>query len=137
LMSTVAVKTTPVIIANKIQWVKPEQLTAERQQFEASLNAWRTVKNSGQLDRLRSFYMNDFNDYGKSLDVWWPKTAAEVQKAKGRPFQWREVTALIWRPDISDDEVTPGIKQPTTKRQYWMQSGNQWKIFFEGIIASS
>jgi L,D-transpeptidase YnhG len=147
LMSTVAVKTTPVIIANKIQWVKPEQLTAERQQFESSLTAWRTVKNSGQTDRLRSFYMSDFKDYGKSLDAWWPKAAGEVQKAKGRPFQWREVTALIWRPDASEkspnvmvvtyDEVAPGIKQPTTKRQYWMQTGNQWKIFFEGIIASS
>jgi L,D-transpeptidase YnhG len=147
LMAAVSVKTTPVIIANKIQWVKPEQLEAERQQFESSLSAWRTFKNSGQTDRLRNFYMNDFNDYGKTLDVWWPKTVSEIQKAKGKPFQWHEVTVLIWRPDLGEktphvmvvtyDEVAPGIKKPTTKRQYWMQSGTQWKIFFEGIIASS
>jgi hypothetical protein len=135
-----------VIIANKIQWVKPEQLNIERQQFEISLNAWRALKNAGQTDTLRSFYLNDFNEYGKSLDVWWPKTVSEIKRAKGRPFQWREVTILIWRPDASEktrnvmvvtyDEALPGSKQHTTKRQYWIQSGNQWKIFFEGIIAS-
>jgi lipoprotein-anchoring transpeptidase ErfK/SrfK len=147
LMSTVAVKTTPVIIANKIQWVKPEQLLPERQQFDVWLTAWRQAKNLGEPDRLRGFYLKDFNDYGKSLDVWWPTVTAELQRAKGRPFQWREVTTLIWRPDASEktsnvmvvtyDEVLPNVKKAVTKRQYWMQSGNQWKIFFEGTIASS
>ncbi len=147
LMHTVAVKTTPVIIANKVQWVKPEQLTAERQQFEVSLNAWRTAKNMSQLDRFRQFYMSDFNDYGKSLDVWWPSATQEIQKANGRAFQWQEVTTLMWRPDPSEktsnvmvvtyDEIQPYVKRPLTKRQYWMQSGNQWKIFFEGVIAAS
>ncbi len=147
LMNTVAVKTTPVIIASKVQWVKPEQLSAERQQFEASINAWRLAKNGAQTDRMRSFYASDFNDYKRSLDAWWPSAAAEIKKARNRPFQWREVTTLMWRPDAGEktanvmvvtyDEIQPGIKQPVTKRQYWIQSGSQWKIFFEGTIAAS
>jgi hypothetical protein len=38
---------------------------------------------------------------------------------------------------VTYDETVLGTKQNTTKRQYWMQVGNLWKIFFEGAIASS
>ncbi len=147
LMETVAVKSTPVIIANKLQWVKPALLAPERQQFETSFHAWQAAKNAGQTDHLRDFYMSDFNSYGRKLDTWWPRTLEEIAKAKGRPFQWSEVSALIWRPDASEkspnvmvvtyDEIQPSAKQAVTKRHYWMQSGNQWKIFFEGVIAPS
>jgi lipoprotein-anchoring transpeptidase ErfK/SrfK len=145
LMNTVTVKTTPVIITSKVQWVRPEQLLPERQQFEVSINAWRAAKNAGQTDQLRTFYAADFNDYGRSLDAWWPNVLVEIKKAKVSPFQWREVTTLMWRPEASEktpnvmvvtyDEIQPTTKKVLTKRQYWIQSGNQWKIFFEGIIA--
>ena len=147
LMATVAVKTTPVIIASKLQWVKPEQLTSERTKFEATLNSWREAKNNGQTDRLYSFYANDFNAYGKPLNAWWPNTLQEIEAANKRPFQWREVTTLVWHPEANDkasnvmivtyDEVVPKRKHPVTKRQYWLQIGNRWEIFFEGIIATS
>jgi L,D-transpeptidase YnhG len=147
LMSIVAVKTTPVIIASKLQWVKPEQLTSERKQFENVFNSWRDSKNNGQIDKLYSFYSTDFSAYGRSLSAWWPSTLKEIDRANKQPFQWREVTTLLWRPEGNDkssnvmivtyDEVMPKRKQPITKRQYWLQVGNQWKIFFEGIITAS
>jgi hypothetical protein len=103
------------------------------------------AKNAAQTDRLRTFYAADFNDYGRSLDAWWPSVLDEMKKAKNQPFQWREVTTLMWRPDAGEktanvmvvtyDEVHPTSKRTLTKRQYWIQSGNQWKIFFEGIIS--
>ena len=71
----------------------------------------------------------------------------EIEAANRRPFQWREVTLLAWHPEASDkssnvmvvtyDEILPKRKHPVTKRQYWLQVGNQWKIFFEGVIAAS
>ena len=147
LMALVAVKTTPVIIASKLQWVKPEQLTNERNRFETSLNSWREAKNSGNADRLYDFYVSDFNAYGKTLAAWWPSVQQEIALAKQAPFQWQEVTLLTWRPEASEkannimivtyDEKLPKRKQAITKRQYWLQVGNQWKIFFEGVIASS
>ena len=147
LMATVAVKTTPVIIASKLQWVKPEQLTSERVKFETVLSSWREAKNNGQTDRLYQFYTSDFNAYGKPLNVWWQSNLQEIEKANKQPFQWREVTTLAWHPEASDksanvmiltyDEMLPKRKHPVTKRQYWLQVGNQWKIFFEGIIAAS
>lgn len=147
LMTTVAVKTTPVVIASQLVWVNPAQLVPERTQFEISLNQWREAKSAGQIDKLYSFYMADFFNYGRTLKDWWPSTLAEVKTANKRPLQWRETTELMWRPDpnsknpnimvVTYDETILGNKQATTKRQYWMQLGNQWKIFFEGAIASS
>lgn len=144
LMATVAVKTTPVIIAHQLQWVQPAQLVPERQQFEASLNQWREAKNTAQIDRLYGFYMSDFYNYGKTLKDWWPSVQQDIKTANKRTFQWREVTTLMWRPDagsknpnimvVTFDESITGSKQANTKRQYWMQVGNQWKIFFEGTI---
>lgn len=147
LMALVAVKTTPVIISSKLQWVKPEQLTAERSKFESTLVSWRDAKNSRKTDMLYNFYSSDFSAYGKSLAVWWPGTQQEIELSKQKPYQWREVTVLQWKPESADktnnvmvvtyDEILPSRKQPVTKRQYWLQTGNQWKIFFEGTIASS
>jgi L,D-transpeptidase YnhG len=127
--------------------VKPEQLMGERKQFESSINSWRELKNSGQIDKLYNFYASDFSAYGKSLTAWWPNTVKDIQKANKQPFQWREVTILSWRSETNDkssnmmvvtyDEVLPKHKHPVTKRQYWLQVGNQWKIFFEGTIAAS
>lgn len=147
LMATVAVKTTPVVIASHLVWVYPKQLVPERTQFEISLIQWREAKSAGQIDKLYSFYMADFFNYGRTLKDWWPSVLAEIKIANQRSIQWRETTELMWRPDpnsknpnimvVTYDEMIPGQKQTITKRQYWMQLGQQWKIFFEGAIASS
>ncbi len=146
-MATVAVKTTPVIISHRLDWVAPNQVHTERQQFELTLNAWREAKSKGQFDKLYSFYKSDFSNYSGGLKDWWPSTLNEMKTANNRPFQWRETTLLLWRTDIGTknpnvmvvtyDEISPASKQMQTKRQYWMQADNQWKIFFEGVIAST
>ncbi len=145
LMSVVSTKTTPVIIASKLQWVRPEQLTGERLQFEAVMGEWRSAKNTGQLDRLRNFYTADFRSYDTPFDAWWPRVQQELHQAQQQPFEWRNTTLLAWHPSsnektgnvmiITYDEAPPKRKQAVTKRQYWLQIGGQWKIFFEGVIS--
>jgi murein L,D-transpeptidase YafK len=147
LMALVAVKTTPVIIASKLQWVKPDQMASERNKFEAALGKWRDAKNNGDTDALYKFYDQDFNAYGKPLAIWWPAVQQELVQAKQKPYQWQQVTTLTWRSEVSKeprnimivtyDEKFPNRNQVLTKRQYWLQIGSQWKIFFEGVIASS
>lgn len=146
LMKMVAIRTTPVIIAPQLQWVQPGQLISEREQFELTLQAWRAAKNAAQTERLQSFYMRDFNNYGRTLQNWWPTVLADLKVAKSRPFEWREVSMLLWRSEKPDsnpnvmivtyDESIANSKKTITKRQYWMQTGNQWRIFFEGMIAA-
>jgi hypothetical protein len=35
---------------------------------------------------------------------------------------------------VTFGEVADGAQSGATRRQYWMRQGNQWKIFYEGVI---
>lgn len=139
IIKTVEVRTTPVVIAPKLQWVPAHSVKAQSKPFEDALAAWQTAKSSGNMDRLLSFYTPDFNSYGKSLSEWTPSLRSEIDKVRGRGIQLKDVSYLRWT-DAADTmvvtfgEVTDGTRSGPTKRQYWVREGNQWKIFFEGVI---
>jgi hypothetical protein len=138
LLSTVQIRTTPVVIAPELQWVQPAALDADRQQFEASLEAWRNAKGQGDLGQLKGFYSNRFQNQGRDLAQWWPRVEAEVRSGTGsRGLEIKDLSVLQWR-DTQDTmvvtfgEVALGQSRGVTKRQYWARERDQWKIFFEG-----
>jgi L,D-transpeptidase YnhG len=136
---TVEVRTTPVIIATQLQWVAPHSIRTEGKPFEDALYAWRNAKTSGNLNQILTFYTPDFTSNGKSLAQWTPTLKNELASVQGRTIQLKDVSYLRWT-DTADTmvvtfgEVADGTRTGLTKRQYWMRQGNQWKIFFEGIL---
>ena len=139
IMNTVGIRTTPVVIADKLQWVPPQSIAAEGSQFSDTLQAWRKAKSKADMSTLMGFYAPDFSSYGKSLAQWAKVLTDDVSKLKGRDFHLAELSMMRWT-DKSDtmvvtfDEVPVGMKAGNTKRQYWMRDGKSWKIFFEGSI---
>ncbi len=139
LLARVSVRTTPVVIANTLQWVRPEALNAEREGFDASLAAWRAFKSAGDLAQLQRLYSPRFDNQGQTLADWWPRVEGEV-KAKGdRALQVKDLSVLRWRDQddtlvVTFGEVAEGARRGVTKRQYWMRENNQWKIIFEGAV---
>lgn len=139
IIKTVEVRTTPVVIAPKLQWVPSHSVKAQSKPFEDALAAWQSAKSSGNMDRLLSFYTPDFHSYGKSLSEWTPSLRSELDKVRGHGIQLKDVSYLRWT-DAADTmvvtfgEVTDGTRSGPTKRQYWVREGKQWKIFFEGVI---
>ena len=139
IMNTVGIRTTPVVIADKLQWVPVQSMAAEGSQFSDTLQAWRKAKSKADLTALMNFYTPDFSSYGKNLVQWTRVLADDVSKLKGRDFALAELSMMRWT-DKSDtmvvtfDEVAVGMKTGTTKRQYWIRDGKSWKIFFEGSI---
>jgi len=108
-------------------------------QFETRLNAWLQVKSSGDIKELGTFYAADFNNSGKSLADWLPTLEREVSQSKGRALNLKDLTLLQWVDTeqtmvVTFGEVAAGQRTGHTKRQYWSRSGNQWKIFYEGLI---
>lgn len=138
LLSTVQIRTTPVVIAPELHWVRPEVLDTERRQFEATLQAWRDTKGQGDLQKLKGFYSGRFQNQGRNLAQWWPKVEAEVRSANGqRGLELKDLSMLQWRDSqetmvVTFGEVAMGQSRGTTKRQYWARENDQWKIFFEG-----
>ena len=139
IISTVEVRTTPVVIAQSLNWVAPASVQPDSRRFADTLQAWRSAKVNGDMTRLLSFYTPDFTSIGKTLPEWTPVMRAEMDKAKGRDIQLRDLAYLRWI-DNSDtmvvtfDEVIAGARSGPVKRQYWVRQGANWKIFFEGVI---
>lgn len=138
LLSTVQIRTTPVVIAPELHWVRPEVLDTERRQFEATLQAWRDTKGQGDLQKLKGFYSGRFQNQGRNLAQWWPKVEGEVRSTNGqRGLELKDLSLLQWRDSqdtmvVTFGEVAMGQSRGTTKRQYWARENDQWKIFFEG-----
>lgn len=139
IIRTVEVRTTPVVISPQLEWVPPHSVQTARKPFEDVLSAWRTAKSRGDLDELLRFYTPDFNSYGKSLAEWVPALRTELDKARGKPIQLKDLSYLRWTDGadtmvVTFGEVADGSVSGPTKRQYWIRQGSEWKIFFEGII---
>ena len=139
IIKTVKVRSTPVVIAQNLQWVSPHAMRSDIQAFDAMLQGWHQAKSSGDIARLNAWYTPDATSYGKTLAQWQPALQAELGKLAGRVIEIKDVSYLRWS-DSSDTmivtfgELVKGASTGKTKRQYWTRQGKQWKIFFEGTI---
>ncbi|MGV3726771.1 L,D-transpeptidase family protein [Hydrogenophaga sp.] len=139
LLSTVQIRTTPVVIAPSLQWVKPDALAGDLAQFEAVLAAWRQTRGAGNLDELKTFYSQRFMSQGRDLAQWWPRVETELRANGSRELQMKDLSVLRWRDQedtmvVTFGEVAAGQSRGVTKRQYWVREQDRWTIFFEGTI---
>ncbi|MHA7601767.1 L,D-transpeptidase family protein [Alicycliphilus sp. T452] len=139
-LKTVEPRTTPVVIARDLRWVRPQALQAERQSFHDVLEAWRGAKSQGDTRRLLGFYAPEFQSHrNQDLQQWSQALQAEAQALQGRAVVLKDRSVLRWT-DSSDTmvvtfgEVTEGTRTGTVRRQYWTRKGARWQIFFEGVI---
>jgi L,D-transpeptidase YnhG len=72
IIRTVEVRTTPVVIAQTLQWVAPQTTRADAQRFEDALKAWRTAKSSGDITDHIGFYAADFSSRRQDPAQWAP-----------------------------------------------------------------
>lgn len=139
IIQTVQIRTTPVVIAKSLQWIKPSTARSESKPFEAALTAWQSAKSRGNLNQVLGFYSADFSSNGKTLYEWTPALRKQMAKIRGRALQFKDLSLLHWS-DAADTmivtfgEVADGSRSGPTRRQYWVRNGNQWKIFYEGVI---
>ena len=139
IISTVEIRTTPVVIAQTLHWIPAQTVQPDSRRFADTIQAWRTAKASGDIERILTFYSPDFSGYGKSLAQWTPELRLEIDKARGRDVALKELSYLRWTDNadtmiVTFDEVVAGMRVGPVKRQYWMRQGALWKIFFEGVI---
>ena len=136
-LATVRTRTTPVVIASELHWTSPQELQADREQFESYLRAWQNARVQGDLEGLRDMYSERFQVQGRKLAQWWPRVESDVRSGFRRPVEIKELSVLRWRD--SDDtmvvtfgEVPVGQTTGVVRRQYWIREGSDWRIFFEG-----
>jgi L,D-transpeptidase YnhG len=139
IIGTVEVRTTPVVIAQSLDWVAPQSVQRDSKSFDAQLQAWRSAKARGDIGRLLNYYTADFSSNGKPLAEWTKTLRTELDRARGKDIVLKDVSYLRWTDGadtmvVTFGEVNEGARTGPVKRQYWVRQGDHWKIFFEGVI---
>lgn len=139
ILNSVSARTTPVVIAERLNWVSKASIELEKSNFNNTLMAWRQAKVQSDAAKLMAFYTPDFSNYGKNLTQWSFILSSELGKLKGRDIALTNINMMRWLDKnetmiVTFDEVIVGNRTGVTKRQYWTRDGKTWKIFFEGVI---
>jgi murein L,D-transpeptidase YafK len=143
LKTRIDMRRTPIVVAQRLQWVSPDEARKPHQDFEAALERWRRAKSSGAAANVSFFYTPDFTSFGKPLDQWMPQLQSEIQRIGNRELELKDLSYLYWRDAsaanaevmvVTFGELARGETRGATKRQYWTRHNGQWKIFFEGTI---
>jgi L,D-transpeptidase YnhG len=139
ILKSVRSRTTPVVIADRLNWVSKSSLETEKANFNTTLMSWRQAKVQSDVAKVMAFYTSDFSNYGKNLTQWSTIVGRELNRLKGRDIALTNINMMRWT-DQNDtivttfDEVIVGKNTGVTKRQYWIRDGKNWKIFFEGVV---
>jgi murein L,D-transpeptidase YafK len=141
LAKRVQVGATPVIIAERVEWLAPEAWRAERDAFMAQLDAWRKDWESLDTERYLAHYAPAFRSGAVDLAAW---RAHKRKVSKGKTSIKVSLDNLgVFRSPGRHDlvEVTfdqdyrsNNLSQRTRKRQYWIQEDGRWKIAYEAPL---
>jgi len=134
----VQVGVTPVIIAERVEWVTPAAWRAERDAFMLQFQTWRADWESLDTDRYLAHYARDFRSDGMDLVAWrehkrrvnagktWIKVSLNNVSGFRSPGK-QSVIAVTYDQDYRSNNLT----QRTRKRQYWIEEDGRWKIAYE------
>lgn len=132
---------TPVIISGEMEWVKPDEVAALRNELAQHLEKWRRNWESRNVDAYLSHYGQTFSSGGENL-AGWSQHKRQVNAAKS----WIKVgvsdVGMFLYPGRDDlavvnfmqDYSSNNLSNKMKKRQYWMKDKEQgrWKIIYEG-----
>ncbi|MBI3938925.1 MAG: L,D-transpeptidase family protein [Betaproteobacteria bacterium] len=132
---------TPVILADRVEWLTPEAWRAERDAFMRQLETWRADWESLDAARYLSHYARNFRSDGMDLAAWkahkrkvnkgktWIKVSLNNMSVFRSPGK-QSLIAVTYDQGYRSNNLT----QRTRKRQYWTIEDGRWKIAHEGPV---
>ncbi|WP_158270557.1 murein L,D-transpeptidase family protein [Limnohabitans sp. Jir72] len=137
LLSLPGWRMTPVIIAEKLDWIAAGQVPTDYTHFKPSLDRWIADRQTADAEKLKTYYSQRFERDALDLDHWWPRLAQTLSMQRNaKPLD--VISVLHWNDGEETMVVTmsdPNIKdkrQPAFLRTYWQKEAGQWKLVFEG-----
>ena len=138
---------TPVLIAERLEWVNPKLLAETRSSAVALAESWRQARMQADPSRLFGLYARSFDNGLQGGAEWRRQLAKDTTSGTGRERQLLDLTIL----DSTDRagntgsealfitfrEVLRGSATGPLRRQYWARDRadhGQWKIFSEGVL---
>ncbi len=135
----VQVGTTPVIIADEIEWADAGTLDAERNALASALERWRADWESRDTERYLAHYATEFRAGRQDRNAWavhkrnvnaaktWIRvTLAEVSML--RYPREADVVAVTFEQEYRSNSLSDTMR----KLQYWKKVDGRWRILYEG-----
>ncbi len=133
------VGTTPVIIADEVEWSDAAAMQAERADLSGALERWRADWESRDTERYLGHYAEDFRAGTRDLRAW-SAHKRQVNAAKA----WIRVSlsqiSMLRYPRETDfvvvsfrqDYRSSNLSNTMRKLQYWKKEDGRWRILYEG-----
>lgn len=130
---------TPVIIADGIDWIKPEALDDARRELLDSVENWRRDWESLRTENYLRHYAPGFSTGSQDLAAWSQqkrqvnaaKTYVKVKLDRVSAFRYpgRDDLAVV---TFDQDYASSNLSNQMKKRQYWIHEKGGWRILYEG-----
>ena len=130
---------TPVVIADRIEWMHPDDIQNARRELTSHLEHWRHDWESRETDVYLQHYSVRFSVNDTNLKQWSARKR-RVNAAKS----WikvgiSNVSIILYPGDASlavvtfdQDYASSNLINKMHKRQYWIHENDRWKILYEG-----
>lgn len=140
----VQVGSTPVIIANGIEWSNPDEMRARRVELNQIFEQWRTDWESLNTANYLKHYSPQFFSGSQNYQAW-----AEYKREVNSAKTWIKVrtdnVSMYIYPGSADLAVmtfdqnytSSNLSGQTRRRQYWKKEGGGWKIIYEGMAPAA
>ena len=144
LAARVAPGNTPVILAQRVEWVAPDALLAEREGFLQQIEGWRADWESRDTERYLAHYARNFRSAEMDLEAWrahkrrvnagkaWIKLSLVNLSALRSPAKQDLIEVTF-----DQDYRSSNLSQRTRKRQYWVREEGRWKIAYEAPVGTA
>ena len=131
---------TPVVIAETIEWVAPEVLREEAEDFLRQLEQWRRDWESGDVERYLAHYARAFWSDGMDRAAW----GAQKRRinAGKKWIKVRLVDVGVLRDPANEPLMvvtfdqhyrSSNLASRAIKRQYWVSEDGRWRIAQEAL----
>ena len=139
LAARLQIGSTPIVIADSIDWAKPDEVDSLRSGLAASIETWRRDWESRNTDAYLRHYARKFSANGQNL-AQWSAQKHQVNAAKSWiKVRVSDVSLLLYpgKEEIAvatfeQDYSSSNLSNRMMKRQYWIRENNKWRIVFEG-----
>jgi murein L,D-transpeptidase YafK len=139
LAARLQIGSTPIVIADSIDWAKPEEVESLRSDLASSIENWRHDWESRNTDAYLRHYARKFTSNGLNLAQWSAQKHLVNAAKTWIKVRVSDVSLLLYPgkeemavATFEQDYASSNLSNRMMKRQYWIRENNKWRIVFEG-----
>jgi murein L,D-transpeptidase YafK len=130
---------TPVVIADALDWARPGEVQALRTDLLGAIERWRRDWESRDTETYLRHYASKFSSNGMTLPQWSAQKRQVNASKTWIKVQLSDLSLLLYPGSVEiavatfeQEYASSNLSNRMKKRQYWIKEGSGWRIVYEG-----